>query len=223
MLLSGSLRYGSAAKIPGILLALAGLLVLPGCWVSSINGLSEALFGTDKDQTYDPALLGKWTASSDDCVTTLNVTAEGKDYHWKVTTEGAGCVTEKSRPEYYVGQLFKLGDHKFLDLTARPQDVCEACLAVHWILKVEANSDSFSLIAIDSDWLENAEKLRMVTLSTLPGGHDTLTASPEKLKQFCRTYADDQDVFKPDSADTFERKQPEPLPSELTASPQLFP
>ena len=43
----------------GIVLAIAGLLVLPGCWVQSINGLNEAeLLARDKDQVSDPNLPG---------------------------------------------------------------------------------------------------------------------------------------------------------------------
>lgn len=209
MLVSRRFRFGPSVRIAAILLSLVSLLALPGCWVQSINGLSEAeLFGTDKDQTYDPGLLGTWAATGNDCTTTLSVTADDKQYHWKVTSEGKGCGREKNEPDYYEGQLFKLDDHKFLDLTARSQDVCAACLAVHWIFKIEAENNSLNLFAIDSDWLEKAKKEKSLTLATAHGGPDTLTASPKDLKEFCRRYADDEEVFKPDPDSTFERKQP---------------
>jgi len=210
MLLSGHVRSRSAVRIAAIVLAVAGLLVLPGCWVQSINGLSEAgLFGTDKDQTYDPGLLGAWTKTKeDDCVLTLNVTGDGKPYHWKITGEGPDCSGKKGEIDYYEAELYKLGDHRFLDLTARTEDLCNACVAVHWIFKIDSEKDSFSLSAVDSDWLDKAEKEKTVTLATAHGNHDMLTASPKELKEFCRKYADDLDVFKPDPQFTFEKKQP---------------
>lgn len=46
-------------QVIGIFLALGALVTLPGCWVNSINGLSEAgVSGSDKDQTFDAGFLG---------------------------------------------------------------------------------------------------------------------------------------------------------------------
>jgi hypothetical protein len=212
MVLFGSIQSHPTVRISAIFLALVGLLVLPGCWVRSVNGLSEAEFfgSTDKDQTFDSGLLGMWTATSEDCVTTLNVTSEVKEYHWKMTTGGKGCDNDiaESETDYYEGELFKLDDHKFLDLTARTEDVCRACVAVHWIFKINMQNDSLDLAPIDGEWLEKAEKERTVTLATAHGDHDTLTASPKELKEFCRKYADDGNVFKPSADYTFKRKQP---------------
>ena len=209
MLLSGAIRSRSAANIALLLLALINLLVLPGCWVNSINGLSEAKYlGSDKDQAFDPILSGAWTKTNtdeeDDCAITLNVTAEDKEYHWKVTGKGRDCSGNKD--DYYEAELFKLGDHEFLDMTARATDVCSACIAVHWIFKVDAEKDSFTLSVIDSDWLDDAESNNVTDLGPARGDRDMLTASPKELKDFCRKYADDEDVFKP--AFIFDRKQP---------------
>lgn len=93
-----------------------------------------------------------------------------------------------------------------MDLTARPEDVCEMCLRVHWIFLVRQEKDSFTLTTIDSDWLKEAEHKKAVTLATLPNDTDTLTASPKELKEFCRKYAGDSAVFKPDPNFTFKRK-----------------
>jgi len=202
MLLSGPPSFRSAVNIALILLALTGLLVLPGCWVDSINGLSEAKYlGSDKDQAFDPILLGAWTKTNtdeeDDCTITVNVTAEGKEYHWKVTSKGRGCSGNKDTIDYYEAELFKLGDHEFLDMTARANDVCTACIAVHWIFKVDAEKDSLTLSVIDSDWLDEAENNNVTDLGPARGNRDMLTASPNELKDFCRKYAADEDVFKP--------------------------
>jgi len=205
-----SIHFRATVRIVAVVLALAGLLVLPGCWVQSVNGLSEAepFVSTDKDQTYDPSLLGLWSVTSEDCTTTLDVKADSNEYRWKVTSEGKGCGSEKSETDYYEGKLFKLDDHKFVDLTARGEDVCKACIPVHWIFKIKIENSSLSLIPIDDKWLKKAEKEKTVSLATSHDDPDTLTASPKELKEFCRRYADDPDAFKPDPQFTFERKQP---------------
>lgn len=211
MLLPGFVCALLSVRTSVVLFMLAGLLVLPGCWVQSVNGLSEAApFGTsDKDQTYDPALVGAWITTDLDCTTTLNVTGDAKEYHWKVTSEGKACANDKGdiETDYYEGELFNLDDHKFLDLTARIDDVCKACLPVHWIFKVKIEQHSLTMIPIDSAWLEKAEKDKTVTLATSHSSAYTLVASPKELKDFCRKYADDENVFKPDPNYVFRAKQ----------------
>ena len=188
-----------ALRITAVLFSLAGLLFLSGCWVKSINGLNEADFlGSDKDKVYDPTLLGSWTVTDDNCVTTLKITAEGKEYHWETKSAGEGCDNGQKATLEFDGELFKLGGHQFLDLTPRSEDVCGACLAVHWIFLLRNDNGTLQLSPIDSDWLEKAEKEKTVRLATVHGDPDTITASPKELKEFCRTYADDETVFKPD-------------------------
>lgn len=198
---------GPTIRMAGVLLVFAGLLVLPACWVKSINGLREGgVFGSDKDQTFDAGLLGTWETTVDKCSTALAITADGKGYHWKTTSSGEECEQDQGDTAYYDAELFKLGDHEFLDLTARPEDVCEMCVAVHWIFLAEIDKDSFSLTPIDSDWLKKAEERKVVTLATLRDDTDTVTASAAELKVFCRKYSDDKAVFKPPPNIGFKRK-----------------
>ena len=200
-----SIHFRATVRIVAVVLALAGLLVLPGCWVQSIHGLSESgWFNSDKDQVSDPVLLGTWAITLDKCAITLSVTAEDKGYSWQTTGVGEGC--DKDSADYYEAQLFKLDDHQFLDLTARPADVCGTCRAIHWIFLIQIEKDSFTLTPIDSDWLKNAEEEKTVTLATLQGDTDTITASPKELKTFCRKYADDKEAFKPIPGFTFKRR-----------------
>lgn len=190
------------------ILALAALLVLPACWVRSINGLDESGFAAihaDPDLSFDPALLGSWSGTSDDCSITLTITADEKRYKWEMIAVGERCDQDKPKV-YYEAQLFKLGGHDFLDVTARSEDVCEACVAVHWIFLTQLEKDSFSLAAIDSDWLKKAVQQKAVVLTTLPGDSDTLTGSAKELKAFCRKYGSDKGVFKPVPDFTFKRK-----------------
>lgn len=207
MLLSGPVCSRFTLRICTILVVSAGLFTLASCRVQSINGLGES--GSDKDQTFEPGLLGSWTvANSDDCDVTLKVTADAKEYHWKMTGVGEGCDKDRPNPTYYEAELFQLGNHRFLDVTARPKDVCEMCMSVHWIFLLNTDENSFGLTPIDSEWLENAKRQETVKLATLRDDPDTVTASSRELKEFCRMYADDSTVFKPTPDFEFERKQP---------------
>lgn len=133
---------------------------------------------------------------------TLTITAQEKIYAWEMISVGKGCDPKT----YYEARLFRLDNHQFLDLTARPDDVCSACVAVHWILLVQLDRDSFTLAAIDSDWLKKGLEQKTGMLATVPDDTDMLTASAKDLKAFCRKYADDKEAFKPIPDFTFKRK-----------------
>ncbi|MGB8470373.1 MAG: hypothetical protein WCD71_09455, partial [Candidatus Sulfotelmatobacter sp.] len=60
---------------------------------------------------------------------------------------------------------------------------------------------TLTIIPIDSDWLKKAIAAKTVTLATMPDDSDTLVASTKDLKAFCRKYAGDKEVFRPDSPD----------------------
>jgi len=59
----------------------------------------------------------------------------------------------------------------------------------------------------DSDWLGKSLAAKTVALATLPDDSDTLTASTPDLRVFCRNFAGNKAVFRPDSTFTFPRKQ----------------
>ena len=182
-----------------IILAVAGLLVLPGCWVESINPLYEHGFlaSKDTDVIADQRLTGSWSAAADEkCTITLTVSAKDDIYDLESTQQGEGCGSagEKSRQQ---ARLVKLDTHVFLDVSPMPDDVCDECLAKHTIYQTKIDKDSFSITPIDSEWLKNALEQRKVSLATLGDDSDTLTASTKDLKAFCRKYADDPAAFKP--------------------------
>jgi hypothetical protein len=189
-------------------LALAGLLVLPGCWVESVNPLYEDGFPSSKDTdvVLDQRLTGSWSAAADEkCAIALMVSAKDNIYAFESTQQGEGCDSagEKSRQQ---ARLVKLDTRLFLDVSPMPGDVCDGCLAKHTIYQTKIDKDSFSLTPIDSDWLKNALEQRKVALATLPDDSDLLTASTKDLKTFCRKYADDPAAFKPVPDLVFQRK-----------------
>jgi len=148
---------------------------------------------------------------------TLSITAEKDQYTWRETVEGEGCSDNNGKKElYYLSTVYKLDKHLFLDLTARPEDVCdELCRAIHMIFLVQIDKDSFTMAPIDSEWLKSSIEAKTVTLSTMSDDTDIITATPKELKAFCRKYADDKEAFKLAPGFKFSRKSA-PAPASET-------
>lgn len=192
MLLSGHVRSLSKINSLALFSVLASLLGLLGC-DKSIHGLSEAAFpGIDKDHGYDPALPGLWTMTYKGCAVIINVAGDGRLYHGSAIFPSCDA-DETSKTEYYDAELFQLGQHKFLDITPRSEDVCSLCVEAHWIVEVDAGKDPFRFI----DWgeLDAADQEKTVTLPNSFGFDHLFTGSPKELKALCRKYGGDRKVF----------------------------
>ena len=85
-----------------------------------------------------------------------------------------------------ISLLVKLDSHYFLDLSPVDADVCALCLARHEIYLAKFDKTTFSITPIDSDWLKKSLEAKTVTLATVAGDLDTITASSKDLKAFCR-------------------------------------
>jgi len=204
-----AIRSSLTGRFAGILLAMACLIALSGCWVESIHALyNDDVMSKDSDVQFDQRLNGSWTLTDKQCVTALVISAKDDVYELQASAHGVGCGDPGKKPEklHQQARLVKLGDHYFLDISPLPHDVCGECLAKHTIYQLRFDKDSFSTTPIDSDWLKDAIGKKTVTLPTMPDDTDALTASSEDLKNFCSKYADDPSVFKPESAAIFKRK-----------------
>jgi len=102
--------------------------------------------------------------------------------------------------------MVKLDSHYFLDVSPMDDAVCDMCAAKHDILLLKIDKAALSFTPIDSDWLKKSIEAKTVTLSTVAGDTDTITASSKDLKAFCRQFADSKEVFKTESALMFKRK-----------------
>jgi len=194
-------------RLAGATLILAGLLVLPGCWVTSINALYDD--GTidnphnDPDVVLDQSLIGTWTETNGKCTTLLTIAVTNQVYDLQSTEQGEECSEEKS---HFQARLVKLDSHYFLDLSPVDGDVCTMCLARHEILLTKFDKTTLSLTPIDSDWLKKSVEAKKVALATVAGDTDTITASPKDLKAFCREFAENTEAFRPASTETLKRK-----------------
>jgi hypothetical protein len=194
------LRYSAIA------LALAALLVLPGCWVTSINPLYEDGFlsSKDPDVVFDQSLIGSWIEVGDKCPAPLTITAKDGVYDLQSTGKGEGCSDSLS-PSHYQARLVKLDAYYFLDVSPMADDVCDMCIARHNILLTKFDKTTLSTTPIDSDWLKKSLATKTVTLATLADDTDTITASSKDLKAFCRKFVGNNEVFKPESMSSFKR------------------
>ena len=196
-----------AWRVVGIVLALGGLLVLPGCWVSSINPLYDEGSienpHTDSDLVFDPSLIGSWNSDDQKCTTLITIAAKDRGYDLQGASQGEGCSDDKFHRQ---ARLVKLDAHYFLDMSPMEDDVCDMCLGKHDILLAKFDKDTLALTPIDSDWLKKSLATKVVALATVAGDTDTITASSKDLKAFCRQFAENAEVFKPESTEKFRRK-----------------
>ncbi len=195
---SGIVRSRAILKGVAVVLALAALLVLPGCWVESINPLYEdGLFSSkDPDVVFDQRLNGSWSAVLEkSCAMVLTVSAKDDIYDLQSTQQGDACG-DAGKKSHQQGRLVRLDKYYFFDVSPVSDDVCDECLGKHTIFQAKIEKDAFSLIPIDSDWLKKSIAAKTVTLATMPDDSDTLVASSKDLKNFCRKYAEDKEAFK---------------------------
>jgi hypothetical protein len=86
-----------APRIATLVLALASLLVLPGCWVFSVAPLyEENLAHPDTDLEFDQNLVGSWWHADKECLWTLTVSAQQKKAAYDLTV--VGCFAARALP-----------------------------------------------------------------------------------------------------------------------------
>jgi hypothetical protein len=198
----------------GIGLVIAGLLVLPGCDVMSIHPLYEDVSPKDPDVVLDKDLAGSWSLTDGKCTTILTVAAaKDETYDFRAVGEGEGC-SDPGKETRQQARLVKLDSYYFLDVSPREEDVCVTCLALHWISLARFDKDTLSLTPIDSDGLKKLLQAGTVHLNVLPEDPKLLiperpmmlTALSKDLKNFCRKFAGNKKVFKPESTEMLTRK-----------------
>jgi hypothetical protein len=197
----------------GISLVIAGLIVLSACDVMSIHPLYEDVSPRDPDIVFDQDLAGSWSLTDGKCTTILTIAAAKDEiYDFRAVEEGEGC-SDPGKETRQQARLIKLDIYYFIDVSPREEDVCATCLALHRIFLARFDKDALALTPIDSDGLNKLLQAGTVHLKILPEDPKliperpmTLTALPKDLKNFCRKFAGNKKVFKPESTETFKRK-----------------
>jgi hypothetical protein len=135
------------------LVLLALLASLTGCVpVDSLNPLY-----TDKDNTFDAALLGQWkSVKSEDSQTVLefvSMSQNGKEVGYSITMSGQDTDGKCSRMDFE-GRLVTIGEHKFLDLLPKSADLRLGSHPLHIQTKNGASIEPKLLKIATSGYLE---------------------------------------------------------------------
>jgi len=130
-------------KKPLLLFAATSSLFVAGCLVTSVYP-----FYTDKDIVSEPGLAGKWVNTND------------LKEHWVFETDGTKAFrltyTTTTSTNIIVATPFRLGGHKFLDLTGDPEPAKEVQpppIPSHFLLRLLQNSPGVTLVPMNYDWL----------------------------------------------------------------------
>ena len=111
--LSSFIRFRTIPRIAGVVFVVAGLFVLPACWVESINPLYEEstidhLVSEDHDVVFDQSLMGSWSVTDEKCTTLLTIASKGKDYDVQSTEQGGGMQRGQVPPTSYAGEAGRI-------------------------------------------------------------------------------------------------------------------
>lgn len=195
-----SLRPGLAT------LLLAGLLVAAGC-IPSLNPLY-----TDKDLSFDPALVGAW-GDMDDASGSWTFTRSGPQSYGLV-------IRDKGNTSLMEARLVALGDYRFLDLypnedglaAAKVEDFYRAALVPgHLFLKVLQVEPELRLVLLDEEWLDKllaADPGAIRHNRAAESGRDhrvVLTASTAELQAFVLKHAGGDEAFPSKNSSHFVR------------------
>jgi hypothetical protein len=169
-------------------------VVLSGCLVTSV-----CPFYTDKDLTFDKALVGSWT----------NAKEAGEQWKFEKHGENAYQVTYTSndkKTSNIQAHLFKIGAQTFLDFLGQDirDDVQPPPIPAHMLLRVDQLSPSVKLTPLDYEWLtkwldRNPKDLRHHIIRTGDNPDDTrlvLTADTAELQQFIVKHLKTEDAWK---------------------------
>ena len=168
---------------------LAGLFVvlLGGC-VPSLHELY-----TKDTLVFEEGLLGQWAHDKE--IWRFEKGGQEKAYNLTITEEEEG-------KSILVGHLVKVEDDLFLDLYPGDMELAVGdiykmhLLPAHTFLKVDSIGTELIMQAMMPDTLEELlkEKPELIKHEIIDD-RIVLTASPKKLQEFLKTYADHEDFF----------------------------
>jgi hypothetical protein len=177
-------------------LVLFTVVVLAGC-VPSWNP-----FYTEKDLGFDPALVGAWQPVE---------AKDGSKEDWEFTKAGdkhyqLSQTDEEGRKAVFEVRLFKLKDHRFLDLYLTNVDgdglkvnawASTSLVPAHLLLKVEQIEPALKLAAVNPDWMQThlKEHPNAIAHRIVSDGNVVLAASTEELQNFVLAHVDDKEFF----------------------------
>lgn len=162
-------------------LALAAVLVLTGCVVTSVYPYYHP-----KDLVFEAALLGVWVDAKEEGDKKETWTFEQLDHRtYKLITSDGNKQTE------FDARLFKLKGERFLDCL--PRERPDNTAPLHFLMRVDSLTPQFQLRLLNYDWLGKLvqKQPRAIRHTVVPkkagdgdGGDLVLTADTDELQKF---------------------------------------
>ena len=167
-------------------------LALVGCVVPSVYP-----FYTEKDLTFDPALIGTWAdinRGPNDTETWTFDQAGQQAYQFTMKGD--------HETNLFSAHLFKLKDHRFLDCQLQQEN--GDAIPPHYLLCVAQIQPTLKLSTLKSDWLrdflaKNPKAIRHTLAADKPDDtntlHVVLTAETKDLQKFILKHLDTKGAF----------------------------
>jgi hypothetical protein len=154
------------------LIATAAIAALcGGCIVVSLQPVYS-----DDAIVFEEGLVGRWENPDDRTSVSIE---RGEWRAYKVV------YTERSKEIAFQGNLTRIGEALFLDLTqARGVDEGPYLVPVHGIYRVELEGDKLCASALDYEWFTRAMALKKVTAALDSRRNVTLAASTTQLREW---------------------------------------
>ena len=179
-----------AAKLFAI--TIATLLVASCGPVLTLNTLFQ-----DSETILDPALLGTWGEGQ-----TFVTFERGEGKSYKLT------YRDGSKTSILVAELGCLDGQEFLDIYPSDEEGDRAKneayaprLPLHTVMRVQVDDDELVLDSLDEDWVQkqvDGGSLELDAEHVLKAGDDLFITLPtEKLQDFVRKHAYDDEAFPP--------------------------
>jgi len=174
------------------LFALAAIF-LAGCFVTSVYP-----FYTEKDLTFDPALIGQWIEKP------TNDSEQGSSEVWEFSKAGEKeytfTISQTDETNTFSAHLFNLGGKRFLDWL--PLEAQEDFIPPHYLLRVRQVSPTLLLEPMSAEWLgqlleKNSNAVPHIVLrgKNNSGERIVLTAETKELQKFVLKHMNDTNAF----------------------------
>jgi hypothetical protein len=176
------------------------LLVLVAIFIAGCVVTSVYPFYTDKDLTFDPELVGRWTKN------TTNAAEEASGEVWEFSKAGEKeyvfTTSKADETNTFSAHLFKLGGKQFMDWCAveSPDD----SIPPHYLLRVRQISPMLQIEMMDASWLgelleKQPDAVRHIVIkekrSNSTGERIVLTADTRELQKFVLKHMNDPKAF----------------------------
>jgi hypothetical protein len=176
------------------------LLALPAIFIAGCIVTSVYPFYTEKDLTFDPALVGRWTENTTS--EPGNVSSELWEFAKAGENEYAFIITDTDKTNNFSAHLFKLGGQRFLDWVATESS--DGFVPPHYLLRVRQISPTLQLEPMSAAWLKdllkkNPDAVRHIVLhekrDNSTDDRTVLTADTRELQKFVLKYMNDPKAF----------------------------